>query len=178
MSPIKTNIDNRSAEMFLQKQLGDKIEELEAIEQGEVNRAYFFRHNGQKFVVRFNQSFEGFQRERDLSYRFSSEMLPIPKMVEAGAVNNQIYYAISERAAGKTLQHYEEKQLQHFLPELSELLFQKKPAGDRANNWLRIYWSFWGRNAQKLAAKPSSFFLMKGSRAFGMAGMSCFEAAF
>jgi hygromycin-B 4-O-kinase len=110
MSTIKSEMDNQSAAAFLQAYWGETVEELEAIEQGEVNRAYFFQFRKQDYVVRFNAQLDGFQKELYLSNNFSSEDLPIPTIIEIGPISG-MYFAISKRAAGTTLSHYDTNQL-------------------------------------------------------------------
>ncbi|MBW7458920.1 phosphotransferase family protein [Paenibacillus sepulcri] len=110
MSDIKSDMDGQSAAAFLQDYWGEPVSGLEAIEQGEVNRAYFFRFREQDYVVRFNAQESGFQKERYLSDHFGSDELPIPAIIEIGPVNG-MYFAISKRAAGKTLVQYDADQL-------------------------------------------------------------------
>jgi hygromycin-B 4-O-kinase len=110
MSTIKSDMDTQTAAAFLQAYWGEPAQNMEAIEQGEVNRAYFFRLREQDYVVRFNARLDGFQKERYLADTFASEDMPIPEIIEIGPISG-IYFAISKRAAGTTLIHYDTKQL-------------------------------------------------------------------
>lgn len=58
MTQLKPNMDSASAERFLLGYWSGDIGGLQAVEQGELSRAYFFQAKEKDYVVRFNQSGE------------------------------------------------------------------------------------------------------------------------
>ncbi|GGD67019.1 phosphotransferase family protein [Paenibacillus nasutitermitis] len=138
MSTIKADMDGQAAAVFLEEYWGEPASELIAIEQGQVNRAYFFRMKEQEYVVRFNNQGSGFEKERYLSEKYGSERFPIPAIIGTGPVNG-LYYAISKRAPGKTLIHYGGDQLsflQSVLMELFAGLNQLDVTGTKGCGWI------------------------------------------
>lgn len=99
--------------------------------QGEWSRAYAFRHAGRRLVVRFNPDREAFDIDV-LAFRFASQALPIPAVLEVGAAEGG-YYAISERAYGEFLEDLPPERMEATVPSLLATLDALRTAGTSAS---------------------------------------------
>ncbi|HET9200602.1 MAG TPA: phosphotransferase [Dehalococcoidia bacterium] len=77
---------------------------LAPIAQGEDSLALGVEAAGKSYVVRINRLDEGFRKERYVHRRFSSVKLPVPRVLEVGSIGEGLYFCVSERAPGETLQ--------------------------------------------------------------------------
>jgi hygromycin-B 4-O-kinase len=104
MSTYKTNVSSEILDTFIAEhsQYGDI--DLQTIANGELSQAYLFEAPTGPKVLRINKhSDEGFQKDKLAHDRFSSDLIPIPRIEEIGQFSDGSYYAVSERSRGKTL---------------------------------------------------------------------------
>ncbi|KIL40564.1 hypothetical protein SD70_12480 [Gordoniibacillus kamchatkensis] len=123
MSQLKPNMDAGTAETFLREYWNGDISGLQAVEEGELSRAYFFRAGGKDYVVRFNHSGEGFARELRLYESYHRQGLPMPRIVAIGTTEG-FHYCISKRAPGTTLIRLPLEQIREFVPRLTDTFAQ------------------------------------------------------
>jgi hygromycin-B 4-O-kinase len=99
----KPTVSRSSLIAVVTRQLGE-ISELVQIAEGEESRAFSFRASGENYVVRINQTADGFHKDAYAHRRFATAALPIPEIVNIGEFDGEHAYCISRRAAGVTLQ--------------------------------------------------------------------------
>lgn len=141
MSTVKTKVDLQLVEDFLQHHYRlDKVA-LEVIADGEISQAYFFEVSGQQKVLRINaKTDEGFQKDIYATKHFKSDQLPIPTIDEIGQLDNGMYFAVSERTPGKTLDRFSADELVSLLPEIiatADAIHKIEPKGE-GYGWFKI----------------------------------------
>ena len=109
-------VDVARVEAFLRERLGGEIAEVVPIQRGEWSRAFFFRHAGQEYVVRFGAHLEDFAKDR-FAARFRAPGLPVPHVIEIGEAFGG-HFAISERLFGSYIDEVDEAQMRALLPSL------------------------------------------------------------
>jgi hygromycin-B 4-O-kinase len=108
---------------FLTTRLGDHVDarSVRRIGHGEWSKAFYVRTaNGRELVVRFSVRDEDFLKDQR-AMRFASAQLPIPRLLEIGPAFDG-YYAISERAHGRFLEHRGQVAMERLLPSLFAML--------------------------------------------------------
>lgn len=114
--PQKPNISAQDTIRFLQGKLGSEIADLTLLKGGEWSQAYSFVSHAQKYVLRWSNSAETFEKDSFAS-AFNSAAMPIPKIIEYGLHADQ-YYAISEFAQGSFIDTLKPAELESNLPAL------------------------------------------------------------
>lgn len=104
---------------------------LAPIADGEVSQAYFFESKGQSKVLRINiHTDEGFKKDQFAYEHFSSADIPIPKVEAIGQLPGGLFYAVSERLPGITLEKLTGEQFKAALPaviQTMEAIHQTEP---------------------------------------------------
>jgi hygromycin-B 4-O-kinase len=112
-----------SVAAFLTTRLGDHVDahSVRRSGHGEWSKAFYFRGaNGRELVVRFSARDEDFLKDQR-AMRFASQHLPIPRLLDIGPAFDG-YYAISERARGRFLEHRNQAAMERLLPSLFAML--------------------------------------------------------
>ena len=119
---------------LLREQFADEVGDVRPLAGGEFSRAFAFTAGGRAYVVRLNSAAhaaEGFAKD-DYAWRhFASPALPIPRAVATGRTADG-YFAISERAAGRTLAEYSPAERRALLPAMLDTLDAIGQADTRA----------------------------------------------
>src|SRR3954451_8362405 len=92
--------DEGEVRQFLLRHLGDSIQSVDLLGQGEWSRAYSFKHLDEDLVVRFSRWEDDFLKDRR-SRRYVSPRLHIPRVARIGVTPGG-FYAISERVFGSS----------------------------------------------------------------------------
>ena len=109
-------VTSDQAAEFLVDRFGSKVAGVEPIGFGEWSRAFAFRLDEAKLVVRFGQQRESFEKDR-LAMAFATSALPIPSISEIGEALGG-WYAVSVRAAGRFLDDLTGDEVRALLPSL------------------------------------------------------------
>lgn len=117
MNSFKPNMDLGTAKEILQNILDSPVSTIYPIIHGEISKVFSFCHLGKEFVVHFNNVGEGFQKEKYVYETFASQGLPIPRIIQIGKVN-QLFFSIAEKAPGRTIISYHEKDIKPILPDI------------------------------------------------------------
>jgi hygromycin-B 4-O-kinase len=117
--PQKPNISAQDTLSFLQNKFSGEVADLTLLKGGEWSQAYAFVSHDKKYVLRWSNSAETFEKD-SFAGAFSSEAMPIPKIIEYGLHADQ-YYAISEFAQGKFIDTLSAAELDSNLPALLSL---------------------------------------------------------
>ncbi|AZN40971.1 phosphotransferase family protein [Paenibacillus albus] len=116
--------DYKQAEdLFVKAHFGDRAQELTPLASGGWSSAYSFLLDGREMVIRFGAHVEDYEKDRVMG-AYSTEAMPIPKVVEIGETENG-FFAISERVQGaKHLDELDESEMRIVLPQLLDALYE------------------------------------------------------
>jgi hygromycin-B 4-O-kinase len=117
MSTHKTKVDQERVHEFLWERLDTEISDLAFIVGGESSQAFSYRANSNEYIIRVNRSDASFKKDKYAHNIFASEFLPIPTVLEIGAIDDQ-FFAISEKVPGKIVQQLTSEEQQALIPEL------------------------------------------------------------
>lgn len=95
---------------LLRSRFGTSLSTIPLV-HGEESRAYRFSHRDREYVIRFNRSRGGFDKDAFVNFSFSSAAVPIPEIIEIGPFQKNGFFCISDCAAGVTLQDLSCEQL-------------------------------------------------------------------
>ena len=111
----KPNMDIAAVEALLESYYGKKVQEISIADGGNLSTVFFFKHEGQSYVIRFSELKGAFEKERYISELLASQDVPYPRVVtlsKAGSVS----YAISERIEGGIAADLSEEQRMFLVP--------------------------------------------------------------
>jgi len=123
MKSVKPEIDEASVRSLVEKRLGWHIEELTAIEAGQIARTYSFAFNSQKFVIQFykeNMS-HGPRIEQFLSRRLLNNHVPVRQFVSQGK-HESLHFSISKNVNGQGLDTVSPEEFNSTLPSVMDIL--------------------------------------------------------
>ena len=124
MTDINSNPDTTAIAQLLREQTGSEIQEIQPLSGGFFSQAFTFKADGHHYVIRINgevHAAESFAKD-DYAWRhFASPALPIPRIVATGMTADG-HYAISERAAGRTLADCSPAERRALLPPILDTL--------------------------------------------------------
>ncbi|WP_158268935.1 phosphotransferase family protein [Ensifer sp. NM-2] len=106
----KPTLSRSSLIATITRALGE-ISHLTQITEGEESRAFSFRTNGENFIVRINQTPDGFNKDAYAYQQFATAALPIPEIVTLGELDGGHVYCVSRRVPGVTLQDLKRAEL-------------------------------------------------------------------
>lgn len=122
MSTVKTKIDDEVVLNFLKSGFAPNIQSLATIKEGETSQAFSFSSNANEFIIRVNPKKHGFEKDKYAHEHFNSQKVPIPKTFQIGKLSDNFYYSITEKVAGKIIDHFEKEEIRKFIPELINVL--------------------------------------------------------
>ncbi len=99
----------------MQKLLNGPVSRLHPIEGGELSKVFSYSHQDKEFVIHFNGSGEGFEKERYIHETFSSQGIPVPKVLEVGRAG-ELYFSIAEKAPGRSIVSCPQNEVKEILP--------------------------------------------------------------
>jgi len=139
MSTNKTQIDHGAAEHFVQDRLHIPNLTLEPIADGETAQAYYFDTPEGPRVLRVNSKDDsGFHKDRFAQTHFGSDTVPIPRIFDIGEIESGLFYAVSERAPGKTLDKFNKAEIDSLMPKIIttlDAIHAIPPIGEGYGNW-------------------------------------------
>lgn len=109
---------------LLREQFAGEVEDMRPLAGGFFSRAYAFTTGGRAYVVRLNSAAhaaEGFAKDAYAWRHFAAPSLPIPRVVATGRTADG-HFAISERAAGRTLAEHPPAERRALLPATLDTL--------------------------------------------------------
>jgi len=126
MSTVKTQVETQAVLAFLQRHFDQPVRALEPLSGGELAQAFAFvlEEAGQEtaLVIRLNRSPTAFEKDQYAYTHFASPALPIPEVIHFGRFDEQLYFAISRRVTGTTLDQLDWKTVDRLWPALVETL--------------------------------------------------------
>ncbi len=133
MSTFKTKIESEVIDSFMQEHFGPDIIDVKMIDDGEVSQAGIVETPNGSLVVRFNKhTDEGYKKDKFAYEHFRSLLVPIPEIQEIGTLPDGMFYAVSAKVPGTTLDKLAVDELKATLPSMirtMEAIHQTAPTG-------------------------------------------------
>ncbi|WP_308635817.1 phosphotransferase family protein [Paenibacillus silvisoli] len=98
------------------------IEQIEQMQGGNLSRVFSFVHEGQHYVVKFNEMENAYRTDRFVSALLSGQGIPFPRVIGDGTVADSLKYIIMERVEGGIVADCSMEQQNALMPELVQLL--------------------------------------------------------
>jgi hygromycin-B 4-O-kinase len=89
---------------LLDPELGSNAANLAPLATGMESQAFSFDHEGQGYILRLNESSEGFEKDEYAFRHFRSDKIPIPRVLKIGRFEGRCAFCLSEKIAGVTLE--------------------------------------------------------------------------
>lgn len=123
MSAIKPALSNEQVITLLQEHFPMPIEQLSAINNGQIAQTCSFTSGGQAYIVRFNRDNMGanFPKEAFIAGRITSPRIPIPRIVHVGRFH-ELHYSITIKVPGRPLDQLPPAEYAQLLPEIIRTL--------------------------------------------------------
>lgn len=109
--------------LVIQKVLGSEVEELEAVQSGNIKSLYFYKYRGRDYVIRFSREDKEFKIQNYLYTVLKRRNVPVVEVINIGKYKD-LYYSISPKIQGVSLNTIDSVQLQSILPELVKTLYE------------------------------------------------------
>jgi hygromycin-B 4-O-kinase len=92
----------KTLQLLLKTKYNIQLPDLKYIASGMFSIAYSYEVAGIKYVIRVNETKQDFLKDQFANQHFS-HLLPVPKIIEIGQLDQQQFYATSEFVEGQTL---------------------------------------------------------------------------
>lgn len=122
LSTVKTRADIAEVAQFVKERIDDSVTSVLPLTGGEIAQAYEIKVSRGSCVFRLSPYLLQFQRDQIAAERFSSEDLPIPPIIKMGHFKDNIYYGLSEKAAGEKLSQLDPEEFLAAYPSVMETL--------------------------------------------------------
>jgi hypothetical protein len=117
--PDELNISADETRLFLQEKWGANIVDVALVGAGAWSRAFAFTHDGSKYVIRWSDFLENFERDA-VAATFSGEGMPVPPILDLGSGTGG-YYAISPFFDGAYLESLSAPALEDAMPSILDM---------------------------------------------------------
>jgi hygromycin-B 4-O-kinase len=105
---------------FLTDRFGPRVHDVSPLGEGKWSRAFSFSADERSLVIRFGDHDEDFIKDR-IAASWRQPGLPVPTFVETGAAFGT-FYAVTERAEGRFLDHLSGDEVSRVVPSLFGVL--------------------------------------------------------
>lgn len=122
MSTVKTKINPEEVLAFLKKKVDSSIASVEFLKGGELSQACAFSIPEGDFVIRINKDKYTYEKDKYAFDHFASVSIPVPEVLDIDKFNEQLFYAISKRASGKTFDLLDKETTMKLLPQFINIL--------------------------------------------------------
>ena len=99
----KPSLSSQTIHALLQQRLG-ALSHFSPLAEGLASQAFGFRQGRLDYVVRVNQSIDGFTKDRFVHQSFATQDLPIPEVLQIGRLDERHVFCVSRRMPGMRLQ--------------------------------------------------------------------------
>ena len=117
----KPSLSPKTIQGILQQRWGT-IDDFNPLVEGLASQAFGFRHAAADYVVRVNQSIDGFTKERFVYRSFASPDLPIPEVLDIGHLDDTHAFCVSRRMPGVRLQDMDDAHLAQLIGPTEEVV--------------------------------------------------------
>lgn len=118
MSSRKINIDIDKLENFL-KSYFKNAKIISEFSGNENARAFLFIGDDKEFVIKVDSNNEDFKKDKYAFAHFASEKIIIPEVIKQGGIEEGLYFSISKKLYGKTLNIANLDELNTVIPNLA-----------------------------------------------------------
>ena len=117
MSYIKKIVEYNEVIDILNNNFIGEPENLEIVNSGNIKAVYYFKHINKEYVIKFSNTINEFKVEKYLYELFEIQGIQTNEIINIGSFKN-LYYIISEKIRGITLNELNEEQVYNVLPHL------------------------------------------------------------
>jgi len=138
MSTIKTQIDNKKVEGFLISKYGPVVSKPQLLKGGEMAQALSFTADGKEYVIRLYKKDYSFEKDNYAYKNFYNSKILIPRILEIGKFDQELFYAISELAKGQTIDTFPQLVKKELLPQILQIhdeIRNTKIVGNGYGHW-------------------------------------------
>ncbi len=114
------NFTKCDAKNFLENHLRGAVSEVREISAGEWSQTFSYVYQEKGYIIRFSTTKQSFILDQ-FAYKFNSEYLPIPRILEIDKWNDH-FYAISKKLDGVYLEDLPSIEMKRLLPNLIKTL--------------------------------------------------------
>jgi hygromycin-B 4-O-kinase len=122
MSTLKTQTAQDEVVSFLKHQLSLDVRDLQPIRGGEISQAYEVKLAHSELIFRVGPSLNNFIKDKLAQESYSSSLVPIPMVLEAGPYKDQLAFALSEKIQGVRVDKLSAEELRAALPGIAQTL--------------------------------------------------------
>ncbi len=122
MSTIKTKVKPEEVVAFLKKNFDSNISSVNFLKGGELSQACSFSTPDNKFIIRINKNRKTYDKDKYAFEHFANVNIPIPEILEIGQFNENLFFAISKMAKGKTFDELDKETTLKLLPKMINTL--------------------------------------------------------
>lgn len=122
MSSRKIVIDRNKIEDFLKKNFNNSSKIIKEFSENEVSRAFLLSTQDREYVIRVDSVMDTFAKDKYAYEHFATEELIIPKTVQLGKIEEGLFYSITEKLDGITLNELNDLEFKNVLPNLASVL--------------------------------------------------------
>lgn len=122
MSTIKTTANHAEVHAFLTNKLSLPVTHLTPIHGGEIAIAYEVQTKTTDLIFRLGPSINNFLKDKLAHERFNSSSIPIPRVIETGKYNQNLVFALSEKADGLRIDKLSREDLKSLVPSIIKSL--------------------------------------------------------
>ena len=117
----KPSLSSQTIQGMLHQRWGT-ISDFSPLAEGLASQAFGFRHGMADYVVRVNQSIDGFTKDRFVYRSFAGPDLPIPEVLDIGHLDGTHAFCVSRRMPGVRLQDMDDAHLSQLIGPTEELV--------------------------------------------------------
>lgn len=118
MKSFKINMDINTDITHIQSILNGSVSNVRPINFGELSKVFSYCFQDKAYVIHFNNNGDRFIKDEYLFKKLSQLDIPIPRFKKNGKISD-IYFSISEKAIGQSLEAYPENEIEKALPALA-----------------------------------------------------------
>jgi hygromycin-B 4-O-kinase len=119
-SHVKPALSKDAVAAFLCDLLEEVPSSIDRLVEGLESQAFRFEVSEGAFVIRFNPSLRGFEKDVWASSTVGGHV-PVPRVVDLGAVDHDVAYSISEWVPGTTLEHLPAAEAEGLTDEVADV---------------------------------------------------------
>jgi len=117
----KPSLSSQTIQGMLHQRWGT-ISDFSPLAEGLASQAFGFRHGVADYVLRVNQSIDGFTKDRFVYHSFAGPDLPIPEVLDIGQLDGTHAFCVSRRMPGVRLQDMDDAHLSQLIGPTEELV--------------------------------------------------------
>lgn len=123
IAKINSN-DTQNAIHLLTGIFGRNNFNLQPIGNSVISKSWRYSLNSKQFILRISPRITDFDKDKYCSEHFSSELIPIPKIIRIEKGENGLYYCISVKCNGEIIDNFEDKNIFNLIPLVLNLAYE------------------------------------------------------